>query len=69
MRPANEDRDLLRMHLSTGFVLTGSGRILHDNAPDRSAGPRLYLAGGSSGNVVRLRHDVGDRTGRPQLPG
>ncbi len=64
MRPALDDRDLLELHVGTGFVLTDSGRILHDNAPDQSAGPRLYLAGCSSGNVVRLRHDVGEGTAR-----
>ncbi len=64
MHPANDDRYLLLMYLSTGFVLTDSGHILHDNAPDRSAGPRLYPAGCTSGNVVRLRHDVGEATAR-----
>ncbi len=62
MRPALDDRDLLELHVGTGFVLTDSGRILHENAPDQSAGPRLYFAGCSSGNVVRLRHDVGEGT-------
>ena len=48
--------------MATSFVLTASGRVLRDNAPDRSTGPRLYLAGCQSANLVRIRHDVGQAT-------
>jgi hypothetical protein len=57
-----DDRDLLELQAATIFAPTDSGRILRTNAPDHAAGPRLYLAGCTSGNVVRLRHDVADRT-------
>lgn len=57
-----DDRDLLAIQAATIFVLTESGRILRTNAPDQAAGPRLYLAGCVSGNVVRIRRDVAERT-------
>jgi hypothetical protein len=56
--------ELLTLKVATGFVVTGAGRILQVNAPDRAPGPRFYLAGCPSGNVVRLRHDVGAATAR-----
>src|ERR1700704_5134757 len=56
------DGELLAVQTATLFVLTDSGRIQHENAPDRSPAPRLYLAGCASGNVVRIRHDVGAQT-------
>ena len=63
-RPDNGDFDLLAIEVPTLFVLTDSDRIQHENDPDRSEGPRLYLAGCESGNVVRIRHDVGEETAR-----
>ena len=59
-----DDRDLLGLDTATRFELAASGRILRENAPDRGAAPRLYLAGCRSGNEVRLRHDVGETTAR-----
>jgi hypothetical protein len=56
------DGDLLAVQTATLFVLTDSGRILHENAPDRSPAPRLYLAGCASGNVVRIRYNVAVHT-------
>jgi hypothetical protein len=56
--------DLLALNAATSFVMTDSGRILHGNAPDRSAGPRLYIAGCKTDNIVLLRHDVGAETAR-----
>ena len=64
MSPDAGDGDLLDIHVATLFVLTDSGRIQYVNDPDRSVGPRLYLAGSESGNVVRVRHDVGEETAR-----
>lgn len=64
MRPDTGDGDLLAIHVAMLFVLTESGRVQHENDPDRPAGPRLYLAGCESGNVVRIRHDVGEETAR-----
>jgi RimJ/RimL family protein N-acetyltransferase len=56
------DPDLLSLRLATGFVMTDSGRMLRVNAPDRTLAPRLYLTGCESGNLVRLRQDVGSAT-------
>ena len=56
--------DLLSIEVATLFVLAESGRIHRENDADRSPGPRLYLAGCESGNIARLRHDVGDETAR-----
>lgn len=64
MRGGADDRELLAIDVATLFITAGSGRILHDNAPNRSAGPRLYLAGCKLGNVVRIRQDVGEETAR-----
>jgi hypothetical protein len=58
----HDDGDLLATDVATLFVLSDSGRILHDNAPDRSPGPRFYLGGCQAGNIVRIRHDVGQDT-------
>ena len=63
-RPDTVDGGLLAIHVTTLCVLTDSGRILHVNDPDRSVGPRLYLPGSELGNVVRVRHDVGEETAR-----
>ncbi len=60
MRPDIADCDLPTLEAATCFVLTDSGRILRRQAPDGGVGPRLYLGGSASGNVVRIRHDVGD---------
>jgi hypothetical protein len=57
-----DDRDLLALEAATIFALADSGRILRMNAPDHGPGPRLHLARCASGNVVRVRHDVGGRT-------
>ena len=57
MSPA-EAMDLLTLDAAITFALSRAGRILHENDPDRSPGPRLFLAGCPGGNLVRLRHDV-----------
>ena len=56
--------DALATHLATMFVFDESGRIVRNADPDRGAGPRLYIGGCETGNVVRLRHDVGAETAR-----
>jgi hypothetical protein len=56
-RPAEALR-LLALDAETTFSLSGAGRILGENDPDGSPGPRLYLAGCPGGALVRLRHDV-----------
>jgi ribosomal protein S18 acetylase RimI-like enzyme len=62
MRSETSDGDLLAIQAATRFVMTDSGRVLCENAPDRSAAPRLSLMGCTSGNLARLRHDVGGET-------
>ena len=57
-------REALAKHLETIFVFDESARIVRNTDPDRGAGPRLYLGGCDTGNVVRLRHDVGAHTAR-----
>ena len=56
--------DLVAAQVATLFVLTDAGRIVRENDPPRSAGPRLYIGGCESGNVVHTRHDVGDAVTR-----
>lgn len=56
---AGGDFRLLEINVATSFVLTPSGRIERESAPDNSPGPRLFLAGCVGGNILRLRHDVG----------
>ena len=46
------------------FVFTDAGRILHENAPDRAAGPRVFLAACAGGTILRMRHDVGEEAAR-----
>lgn len=48
------DLDLLRLEGRTLYVLTPEGRIARENDPDRSAGPKFWLAGCASGTVARL---------------
>jgi hypothetical protein len=54
------DGGLTAIEVATLFVHTPSGRILCENDPPRSTGPRLYIGGDESGNVVRIRHDIAD---------
>jgi hypothetical protein len=51
---------VLALQLRTLFVLTRTGRIERENDPDRSPGPRLWLAGCAAGNVAAVRSDVTD---------
>lgn len=52
------DLDLLALEGRTLYVLTPAGRIARENDPDRSPGPRFWLAGCASGTVARLHHDL-----------
>jgi hypothetical protein len=53
---------LLRLDAETTFALSAAGRIERENDPDLSPGPRLFFAGCPDGNIVHLRHDVGEAT-------
>jgi hypothetical protein len=55
---------LLAVDLDALFVTSTSGRIARVNSPDGEPAPRAVLAGGRSGNLIRLRHDVGEATAR-----
>lgn len=61
LSPAEAMR-LLTLDAAVTFALSDDGRILGENDPDRSPGPRLFLAGCPGGNLVRLRHDVDEAT-------
>lgn len=52
----------LSIAAETKFVLSVTGRILRENDPDSSSGPRLFVAGCPAGNLAHVRHDVSDRT-------
>jgi hypothetical protein len=52
----------LAIAAETKFVLSVTGRILRENDPDRSNGPRLFVAGCPTGNLAYVRHDVSDGT-------
>jgi len=58
-----ETGDLRLLHVDgdTLFVMSSSERIERQNDPDCSPGPRLFFAGCPNGNIVRVRHDVGDQ--------
>ncbi len=62
-----EDLRLLLIHIKTMFAMSRAGRMMRESAPDNSSAPRLFFAGCSGGNVVRVRDDVSDRTARSAL--
>jgi RimJ/RimL family protein N-acetyltransferase len=57
----------LAIHCETKFVLTPAGRILRENDPGLSAGPRLFIAGCPVANLAYVRHDVSDRIAERML--
>lgn len=50
--------DWLDTDFRTLFRLTAEGRIEHENDPDHSDGPRLWLGGCAAGNILGVRADV-----------
>jgi hypothetical protein len=66
------DLDILKRYVATTFVISASGRIergpsrrlgpRRDSAEEIGAGPRVFFAGCSAGNIVHVRHDADDRT-------
>ena len=56
-----DDLKLLHIDADTLFVMSASQRIERVNDPDRSPGPRLFFAGCSAGNLMRVRHDVDEQ--------
>lgn len=56
------DTVLLAADRETLFVLNESGRIIHENDPDRSQGPLFWLAGCEAGNAFAIDATVDDGT-------
>jgi hypothetical protein len=56
--PATDALSLLETDAATVFACAAGGRILHENDPDRSPAPRMYLAGCEGGNLLHLRSDI-----------
>ena len=51
----------LRLEAATTFVLDDRGRILRENDPDQSPGPRVAFVSCAEGGVAHVRADVDDR--------
>lgn len=60
MHQEPDDLRLLRIDIDTLFVMSATGRIVRQNDPDRSPGPRAFFIGCPDGNLARARHDVDD---------
>lgn len=55
------DLRLLEIDIETIFAISVDGRIVRQNFPDCSPGPRFFLAGCPAGNLARVRWDLEDR--------
>ena len=53
--------DLLRLEAATTFVLDDRRRILRENDPDQSPGPRVAFLSWAEGGVAHVRADLDDR--------
>ena len=62
-----DDLRLLHIDIETMFVISAEGRIVRQNDPDASPGPRVVLVGCSQGNIVRVRYDLSDEMARNVL--
>ncbi len=51
-------KELVTTKLETSLVFDENGRIVRQNDPEHSTGPRLLIYGFDSGNILRLRNDV-----------
>jgi hypothetical protein len=60
MPQAPDDLRLLRVDIDTLFVMSTTGRIVCQNDPDRSPGPRAFFIGCPDGNFAGVRHDLDD---------
>ena len=52
------------IYVTTWYVLTDSGQILHGTDKKESPGPKFLLIGSETGNLAVFRHDVGEPTRR-----
>jgi hypothetical protein len=57
----SDDLRLLRIEMDTCVVTSATGRIVRENDPDCSPGPRVSFVGCPFGNFARVRFDVEDR--------
>lgn len=55
---------LLEAQVATLFETNTEGRIVRSAGPDRAPPPRLHLAIGAEGAIVRVRDDVDERVAR-----
>ena len=62
-----DDLELLHIDVETLFVMSPAKRIERENDPDGSPAPRLFFAGCSRGNIVRVRADVDETIAQPLL--
>jgi GNAT acetyltransferase-like protein len=60
MHQEPDDLRLLRVDIDTLFVMSATGRIVRQNDPDHSPGPRAFFIGCPDGNFARVRHDLDD---------
>ena len=64
---AADDLRLLNLDAETTFVISGLDRIVRENDPDCSPGPRVFFSGCPLGNIARVRRDVEDQIARSVL--
>lgn len=57
-----DDATLLSIDSETVFKLDDSGRMLHENDPEKSVGPRVCILKGELGALALVRHDVQSST-------
>jgi hypothetical protein len=62
-----EDLKLLHIDADTLFAMAPAERIERQNDPDHSPAPKLFFAGCSQGNLVRVRYDVEDEVAEQLL--
>lgn len=55
-----DDMQVLDLHRATAFTFDARGRMIYENAPDRSRGKRFSFAGCRDGNLGTIRDDVPD---------
>jgi len=60
-----DDLRLLHIDVESMFVISDDAdRIERENDPEFSPGPRVVLVGCAQGNIVHVRHDVGEEIAR-----
>ncbi|MEP6690848.1 MAG: GNAT family N-acetyltransferase [Gemmatimonadaceae bacterium] len=57
----DDDRQLMRVHIATLFVLDERGRMTHVNEPEGKRAPRFFLGRTARGCECRARDDIDDQ--------